>query len=819
MKIKKELIVFFSILFIVITFFSCGDDKTKHVASPFKKEAQEIADSLSLAQYPEYIQKYKALGDKDAELAVRMNYGKTLRDRSMFKAAIIQHDSCVSIAREICDTIEIINALNNQGTNYRRIGMMKEASDAHYEALNLCSIFSDDTSFIARKSITRALNGLGNVFLSLENYETAESMFRRALSYETDARNPVGIAINLANIGSVKEHQDKIDSALIYYMQSLEYNRSANNDIGISLCYMYLGKLEEKKKNYDNALKYYRESYEIALPTGDVWHWIEPCISISNHYFNESKMDSAKKYLNLALVTADSIHSIEHLARVYELFAKIHEATGNYGQAINDIHSYKLYNDSLTSQSSKDHLQNLRVEYEANRVREAETKIRTERKINEILIMSGSIISAIVIVIFVLLFRLFKVNRKAAKEKEQIALERQAFYRGVTHQLRTPLTVVLGMTRQLQKFIPENDMLAKREFDAINRQCQQLLNLVTEMIEYSKNGKVSQTPTISEINPNPHTDIEIPAAINDDDEGHYILLAEDEPDVALLITEMLKAEGYSYAWAKDGQEAWEMMHDNMPELLITDIMMPRMDGLELMKKVRGDESINHLPIIVVSARVENEDRLTGFEAGAEVYLGKPFLPNELLVRIRKLLEQRQLLKSKFKIHIGQTAKENNPQVAIPEDVYATSDTQTEDSNVSTEPTEQVTEPVEKEQKTEPQFKTPEMMTAKERLFLEKVDTHIQKNLANKNLSSASLADALNTTTSTLNRKLKNLTNIDTTHYIRMHRIAKAKDLLENTDLTMMEIQIECGFETPSYFSRTFKSDVGVSPSDYRKRDN
>ena len=824
MKRKKKIAYFFALLFLVITILSCGDARTRHVASPRKAEAQAIADSLkSLEQYPEYIQKYKNLGDKDAELVIRMAYGKCLRDRSLFKAAIIQHDSCIALAKEICDTFEIVNALNNQGTNYRRIGSMSEASTAHYEALNLCAVFSDDTSFAARKNVTRALNGLGNVFLSLENFEPAESMFRRALSYETDARNPIGIAINLANLGSVKERQNKTDSALIYYKQSLEYNKSAHNDIGISLCYMYLGKLEEKKHNDEDALKYFRMSYEIALPTGDAWHWMEPCLSISKYYFNENKIDSAKKYLNIALETANSIHSIEHLARVYELFAKVHESTGEYSKAISDIHNFKVYNDSLASQSSKDHLQNLRVEYESNRAREEETRVKTEKQINNLILISGGIITSIAAIAFILLIRLFNVNKKAAKEKEKIALERQEFYRGVTHQLRTPLTVVLGMAQQLRKFLPENDMLAKREFDAMNRQCQQLLNLVTEMIEYSKNGSTSNTPAISELSNNTnYADIDIPSSVSEEDEGHYILLAEDDPDVALLVTEMLKAEGYSYAWAKDGQEAWEMMHENMPELLITDIMMPRMDGLELMKKVRDDESINHLPIIVVSARVENEDRLIGFEAGAEVYLGKPFLPNELLIRIRKLLEQRQLLKSKFRIHIGQAAKDNHPQPTepnVPNDtVDVVPNTPTEVAEESDETPETSTSANEPEQKpNEP--KSQEAMSTKERMFLESVDSFIQKNLSNQNLSSATLADALNTTTSTLNRKLKNLTNIDTTHYIRMHRIAKAKDLLQNTDLAMMEIQIECGFDTPSYFSRTFKADVGVSPSEYRKRDN
>ncbi len=834
MNIKKKLTIdFVALLTItVLCLLSCDSNSGRHITSPLKKEAEAIADSLKeLGEFQKYISKYQKMGDKDAELAIRMVYGKRLRNKSFFEAAINQHDTCISIAKELRDTVELINALNHQGTNFRRISVMGEASNCHYEALKLCDSFKDDTSYVAKKNITRTLNGLGNVLLSLENYEAAENMFRRALAYETEAKNPTGMAINLANIGSVKEHQNLSDSAFIYYKQSLEYNKIANDSVGICLCYMYLGKIEEKKANINDALTYYHKSYEIGLPTGDAWHWIEPCISIGNLYLEQHELDSAQIYLELSLTTAYSINSIEHLSRLHELFAKYHEKRGNYSQAILDVHICKIYNDSISLEKNQNHIQNLRVEYEANKVRAAEEKLLTEKRIRNLILTSSLIIAVFVLLAFYLFYRVTKLRRKAQEEKEKAAQERQEFYRGVTHQLRTPLTVVLGMTQQLRKFLPEDEPLAKREFDAVNRQCQQLLTLVTEMIEYSKNGKVNPAPIISELNTSDNIDIDIPSSLPTDEEGRYILIAEDDPDVALLITEMLKAEGYNYAWAKDGQEAWEMMHDNMPELLITDIMMPRMDGLELMKNVRNDESINHLPIIVVSARVENEDRLIGFEAGAEVYLGKPFIPNELLIRIRKLLEQRQLLQNKFRVHIVKTATDSPKEQAevvgtneagsiVSESVNTSTDTTNENVNTSkqvdtTDESDIAKESTDKEDSK--QDINVHEMSNKERQFLESVDSYIISHLSSTDLSSATLAEALNTTTSTLNRKLKNLTNIDTTHYIRMHRIEKAKDLLANTDLAMMEIQIECGFDTPSYFSRTFKSDVGVTPSEYRKK--
>ena len=98
----------------------------------------------------------------------------------------------------------------------------------------------------------------------------------------------------------------------------------------------------------------------------------------------------------------------------------------------------------------------------------------------------------------------------------------------------------------------------------------------------------------------------------------YVLVAEDDEDVALLITQMLKNEGYCYHWAENGKEAMETIARKQPQLIITDIMMPQMDGIELIKNIRADENTNHIPIIVVSARTENNDRLIGLDAGAEV---------------------------------------------------------------------------------------------------------------------------------------------------------------------------------------------------------
>ena len=202
-------------------------------------------------------------------------------------------------------------------------------------------------------------------------------------------------------------------------------------------------------------------------------------------------------------------------------------------------------------------------------------------------------------------------------------------------------------------------------------------------------------------------------------------------------------------------------------------MMPGMDGLELIKSVRADENTAHIPIIVVSARNENNDRLAGFDAGAEVYLGKPFIPDELLIMVRKLLEQREMLKKKYSLQIEEADKVNNIDLA-------------------------------------------KGVNKNEQQFIKRINEYISENIMECNLNAAMLAEHMIMSITTLNRKINGITGTNTTNYIRQRKLARAKYLLKKSTMSMGEIQIVCGFETPSYFSRAFKGEFGITPTEYRK---
>ena len=185
--------------------------------------------------------------------------GKIYREQSRFADALVAHSSALKQAETLDDTLSIVLCLNDLGTDYRRLDRMSPATEYHFKALKLSEACSD-TTFQARKNRVISLNGLANVYLTVGNYERADSALRIALAGESELGSPLGQAINYANIGSIFEHKGELDSARFYYERSMECNRRAKSDLGIGLCYNDFGSLYEKEGNFSEAIEQYTRS-------------------------------------------------------------------------------------------------------------------------------------------------------------------------------------------------------------------------------------------------------------------------------------------------------------------------------------------------------------------------------------------------------------------------------------------------------------------------------------------------------------------------------------------------------------------------------
>ena len=120
--------------------------------------------------------------------------------------------------------------------------------------------------------------------------------------------------------------------------------------------------------------------------------------------------------------------------------------------------------------------------------------------------------------------------------------------------------------------------------------------------------------------------------------GQKIVVAEDEQHIAKLISFKLEREGYEVTWAKDGEEALEKIRQVMPDLVLLDVMMPVMDGYEVLRNLKNDDRLDTIPVIMLTAKSQEQDIVRGFDLGTDDYIVKPFRPAELVVRIKKILK-------------------------------------------------------------------------------------------------------------------------------------------------------------------------------------
>jgi len=867
--------------------------------------------------------------------------GKRYRESSRFNDAIRSHIRGLITAEEIHDTVEIIQALNNIDTNFRRLGLLDRASSYHYRALSYCEQYSDKESRTIKKSRVVSFNGIGNILLTLENKEPADSIFRLTLKGEEELHSYLGQAINYANIGSIFESKDEIDSAWVYYKRSLEFNQKANSDLGISLCHISFGHLYERSNQWDKALNEYKFAYDLMLQNSDSWHWLEACLAIAKVDIQKGDMKNAHIYLHQAKEVAENLNSYEHLETVYDLSYQLHEKEGKCQEALECFKKSRAYADSIVNTKNANYMQNLRIKYVRDKSqRELELikqNYQAKQNLKNIIIIAC--LSVLLLAIAGIAFLLYALRMRARNQQmmQQVEKLRTNFFTNITHEFRTPLTVILGLGKQIQsgKFDEENS--PKRLGSMIVRQGNNLLELINQLLDISKvryaasepdwctdniviyiqmlvenfqvialqkridlsftssestiimdfvpdyvkkiirnlisnalkytpeNGKiavavetkadkflmkVSDTGSgidqedmehifepffqgtnsrdkvgtgiglslVSQVidcmdgtitvksSPEKGTEFEITLPLRHG-EGEFMsrpteenIVLETRPDEqyddslilknnevnenrpTLLIIEDNKAVSYyigsqlkniyNIRYAENGEEGLESAGELMPDLIISDLMMPEMDGIEFCKRVRSSKLLNHIPIVIVTAKTGQESVIEMLQAGADAYLYKPFDEEELKLRVSKLLEQRNLLHAKY----SEALKEGK------------------EDEVSLKPLEQA--------------------------FLSKLINTIHDQMSKGELDVETIAEKMCMSRSQLNRKIFAITGFNAAAFIQQIRMGKAKRLLEeNIDKPIGEIALECGFTDVAHFSRVFKQLYQTTPSQYRKDKN
>lgn len=852
--------------------------------SPSESETQSIRDSL----------------------ATLRQQGKKERDASRYDEALRLHIRGLDIARAVGDSSEWIQALNNIATDYRRMGMLDVAQSYHYQALTLCDE-SSDTTYQMRKNRVKALNGLGNIYLSIYSYDDADSVFRQALEGEHQLGSATGQAINYANLGSIYSARGDDEKALDYYRQSMFYNKKDSNLLGMALCHLYFGNIYERRQQYDLALREYEQSDRMMTDLKDLWHALEPRLALASVYYHTHEDAKALALLDRADATARQINSWEHIVEVHHLYFQLMQRQGRYHEALDHHLIATAYQDSILDNEKLDRIHNIGINIERTRQQEmvnmAQNELQTEKRIRQ---QSAWLFGLTVILLLAVISALLYVQRMRHHSMEMMreaSRLREDFFTNITHEFRTPLTVILGLSRKIR----ENTEVPQSVSDkasTIERQGNRLLTLVTQLLDISKvksvigepnwqhgnicaqvamlletyidyaanrgvtlkyhydkaiemdfvpdyvnkvmsnlvSNALKFTPNGGTISVNLyqrgdrlHIDVsDTGHGISSDKLAHIfepfyttgdmgeakgtgiglaltqeiishlngtitaesqvgkgttfhivmpiqnrsadpvteteignsgkpiIVVAEDNADVADLLCTQLEPF-YEVVAARDGIEALKHAGEIIPDLVITDVMMPNMDGMALARAIRANDLTAHIPIIMVTARVTEQDRIEGIKAGADAYLVKPFNTEELLTRVAKLLEQRIMLRDKYAQTITQA---------------------------------------------------PVTDDAIEDHFLARVEqvivAHINKG---EDITVTMVADDLNITARQLHRKVTGLINQSPAALIRITRINCAKTIMAaKPEMPLKSVALACGFTDYSHFAKVFRTVTGVSPT-------
>lgn len=884
---------------------------------------------------------FRKSGNKMGEQVMLRMLGNEARNSSRFQPAIEKHTQALQIAYELNDTVFITTLLNELGTDFRRTGIYEEAIKYHYQSLQLSENYMGSDVNTITRNIASSLNGIGIVYSAMNEPDEAIRVYEKALEIEIGKHNLKGMAMNHANIGSAYFDKEEFDKAEEYFHKSLQNNIDAGLSLGIALCNINIGKILETRGEQDTALEQYQLAYNILSEMPDKWHWIKSGLHLGKAYMKKGDYRRAHAYLDEALQTAFELKSPAYIQEAYELLSRYNYHNGNYRQSADELRLSQVYADSVRYNLEANRLLESRIKYETEKfTRQIEELDRQNqeqvlRRRNATLMMVPLLVVLTGLLLLILYKR--KLERQQAVELKNLERMRSNFFTNLTHELRTPITVINGLSGHLMSKVNDACCTDAKDLQAMQRQGHHLMHLVNQLLEFSRSesgivkpkwrygnmveyinvitesytqyarnkgiemfvyseeaelpmnfvpssmkkvmdnllsnairnctegnriivhiqhnmttqkclikvkdsgkgiasedlpnifelyysadsrhgqtgsgiglaltkqlisemgGTINVTSTPSEgaeftvtlpisdtpIPPEEREELHyVPAEMNgapqsddknDDDNftlqsangKKTILVIEDNKDVIHYISTIL-SDQYTVIHASNGNEGLLMAEQHIPDLIITDVMMPEKDGYAFTADLRNSLAISHIPVIMITAKSTTEDKLQGLKSGADAYLPKPFDERELKVRIQQLLKSRAMLMETYTATFLQESKNT---------VVDT------DHNMT---------------------------------FITKLSIEVNNHLDDQQYFPDGLASDMCLSESQLNRKLKAMTGHTITSFVMRARLNKAKQLLSKRNMNITEVALTCGFSDLSYFSRSFKKVFGYTPSEFMK---
>lgn len=366
-------------------------------------------------------------------------------------------------------------------------------------------------------------------------------------------------------------------------------------------------------------------------------------------------------------------------------------------------------------------------------------------------------------------------RNKMEKEMDQMKTN---FFMNIGHKLRTPLTLI---GEPITEILRQDDLKEeyKEELSMVQRNSRNMLDLVNHMLAYNtdKNYFVD--------------DANAPVFVNEktgkgqkrDDEkkkaipGHIkLLVVEDNDDLRRFLTTILHQE-YQVISTDNGRKGLELAEKEMPDFIITDVMMPVMDGLTMVHLIKQNKDTSHIPIIVLSAKASLDDKIQGLKEGIDDYITKPFSATYLKQRVENIIRQRHLLQQEY---LRQMKEIGNP-----------------------------------DKKKSFHLQAPEIVDH-DKLVMDQLMSYMEEHISEPNLRIEDLADAVHLGRTVFYGKIKSIVGMTPIDFVRHIRIQRAQQLVGKSKDTFSSIAYSVGFADPKYFTKCFKKETGMTPSEYRQ---
>ncbi len=374
--------------------------------------------------------------------------------------------------------------------------------------------------------------------------------------------------------------------------------------------------------------------------------------------------------------------------------------------------------------------------------------------------------------------------RRKMKVEHEIALQKAKLYTDASHRLRTPLTLIGGPVSEL---LEHGDLTeqSREQLEIVQRNARDMLEMTNNMLSgYMDNTFFVDDQHVPVFGKSDETLIGTVEGQSASTGDVRLLVVEDNGDLRRFLHTILSRD-YSVITASNGQEGLEKAQTELPDFIITDVTMPVMDGMTMIREIKQRDDICHIPIIVLSAKASLDDKLHGLEMGIDDYITKPFSSVYLKNRVANIINQRRQFQQRI---IDELSKEQ-------------SHAEVTNSNIE-----------------QYRLSTPEIVDY-DKQFMEQLMAYLEQHISDSDLSVEDMAEALCTNRTKLFTKLKSLVGLSPIDFVRHLRIHRAIEMVANSKEPFSQIAYSIGFTDQRYFSRVFKKETGMTPSEYRRQAN